>query len=67
MALGLGAKIGMEAKESTWNHSDFTLTFEHPIKGIIAFYPVTTWEQNRVVPHVPEGSMPHYGGHQRLS
>lgn len=51
MALGISAQVGLEAKTSSWPYSTSP---EHPIKGVIAYYPPINFKP-RVIPPVPEG------------
>lgn len=47
LALGLSVVVGAEARRGLLDSSEPTQAFVHPIKGVFAMYPVTTWEGSR--------------------
>ena len=58
MSLGLSATIGKEVRSGTWSYP----TTGHPIKAVVAFYPVAKWWETPIAPKETAGLRQWLGG-----
>ncbi|CAG7849644.1 SubName: Full=Related to similarity to carboxylic ester hydrolases-Aspergillus niger {ECO:0000313/EMBL:CCA71315.1}; {ECO:0000313/EMBL:CCA71315.1}; {ECO:0000313/EMBL:CCA71315.1} [Serendipita indica DSM 11827] len=58
ISLGLSVTIGKEVRTGTWSHP----TTGHPIKTVVAFYPVAKWWETPIAPRETAGLRQWLGG-----